>query len=371
MPEPSCIGLKSRGPSTRRGVALLQNRTRRKILLEESVRDDDRSGLASGRLSGADVSLRRRRLSSHPIDGGRASQRKVPGNRHPRGARLVASRLLSLAPTLTSLSLGRRFVHGAGVLVREQIEYRELFLQITKRDLLIRYKQTVMGFGWAVFMPLLNTIIFSLVFTRVAPVDTGMPYPVYAYLGLLAWNFFASSLRFSISSLTGNSNLVSKVYFPREIFPFSAVGVSLIDALVGASLLVLMLLYYGLAPGWSILLLPVVIATHVAITAAAGLLLAMANLFFRDVKYIFEIVLGVGMFATSVVYPVERMGGTLGAVLSLNPLTTIFNAYRAILIQQRWPEPAPLAVAAALALLTLGAAWMLFHRAELRFAENI
>jgi lipopolysaccharide transport system permease protein len=229
----------------------------------------------------------------------------------------------------------------------------------------------VMGFGWAVFMPLVNTIVFSLVFTRVAPVDTGMPYPVYAYLGLLAWNFFASSLRFAITSLTSNSNLVSKVYFPREIFPFSAVGVSLIDAVVGTSLLVVMLLYYGLAPGWSIVMLPVIVAVHVALTAGVALLLAMGHLFFRDVKYIFEIVLNVGMFATSVVYPVERMGGTLGAVLALNPLTTILNAYRAVLIQQRWPDPASLGVAALLAFVTLGAAWALFHRGELRFAENI
>jgi ABC-type polysaccharide/polyol phosphate export permease len=150
-----------------------------------------------------------------------------------------------------------------------------------------------------------------------------MPYPVYAYLGLLAWNFSASSLRFAITSLTGNSNLVSKVYFPREIFPFSAVGVSLIDTVVGASLLVAMLIYYGISPGWPIVLLPLILAVHVALTAGIALLLAMAHLFFRDVKYVFDIVLNVGMFATSVVYPVERMGGTLGAVLSLNPLTTI------------------------------------------------
>lgn len=257
------------------------------------------------------------------------------------------------------------------MLVREQIEYRELFFQMTKRDLLLRYKQTVMGFGWAVFMPLVNTIVFSVVFTRVAPVETGMPYPLYAYLGLLAWNFFASSLRFAITSLTGNANLVAKVYFPREIFPFSAVGVSLIDALVGASLLVVMLLYYGLAPGWSVVTLPLIVAIHVTLTAGVALLLAMAHLFFRDVKYLFEIILSVGMFATSVVYPVERVGGTLGAVLSLNPLTTILNAYRAVLIQQTWPDAAPLAVAAVLSLVTLGAAWTVFHRGELRFAENI
>src|SRR5687768_3857361 len=105
-------------------------------------------------------------------------------------------------------------------MITEQVAYRELLVQMTRRDLLLRYKQTVMGFGWAVFMPLLNTIIFSVVFTRVAPLDTGIPYPLFAYCGLVTWNFFGSSLRFAVSSLTANTNLVTKVYFPREIFPF-------------------------------------------------------------------------------------------------------------------------------------------------------
>src|SRR6476659_4228144 len=101
----------------------------------------------------------------------------------------------------------------------EQLEFRELLFQMTRRDLLLRYKQTIMGFGWAVFMPLVNTALFSVIFMRVAPIDVGAPYPVFAYTGLLAWNFFASSLRFSLTSLTSNPNLVTKVYFPREIFP--------------------------------------------------------------------------------------------------------------------------------------------------------
>src|SRR3954466_9397876 len=107
-------------------------------------------------------------------------------------------------------------------MVQEQAEYRELLLQMTKRDLLLRYKQTIMGFGWAVFMPLVNTAIFSVIFTRVASVATDIPYPLCAYSGLLVWNCFASSLRFSVTSLTGNSSLVTKIYFPREIFPISA-----------------------------------------------------------------------------------------------------------------------------------------------------
>src|SRR5216117_2914250 len=138
-------------------------------------------------------------------------------------------------------------------LVREQIDYRELLVRITARDLTLRYKQTLMGFGWAIFMPLLNTAIFSVVFTRVAPLDTGVPYPVFAYCGLLAWNWFASSLRFAVTSLTSNANLVTKVYFPREILPFSAIAVAFVDFAVGSVVLVGLLAYYGIAPGWSIL----------------------------------------------------------------------------------------------------------------------
>src|SRR4051794_39084296 len=113
---------------------------------------------------------------------------------------------------------------------QEQVTYRELLMQMTRRDLMLRYKQTFMGFGWAVFMPVLNTLIFSVIFTRAAPLDTGgLPYPIFSYTGLMAWNLFASSLRFAMNSLTSNTNLVTKVYFPREIFPFSAIVVSLVD----------------------------------------------------------------------------------------------------------------------------------------------
>ncbi len=127
-------------------------------------------------------------------------------------------------------------------MVNEQLHYRELLYQMTKRDLLLRYKQTVMGFGWAIFMPLVNTAVFSVIFTRVAPIDVGVPYPIYAYCGLFAWNFFASSLRFAVTSLTSNPNLVTKVYFPREIFPFSSTLVSLVDFGVSSLVLIAMML---------------------------------------------------------------------------------------------------------------------------------
>ena len=253
----------------------------------------------------------------------------------------------------------------------EQVAYRELLIQMTRRDLMLRYKQTVMGFGWAVFMPLVNTIIFSVVFIRVAPLDTGMPYPLYAYCGLVTWNFFASSLRFAVNSLTGNTNLVTKVYFPREIFPFTTIVVSLVDFAVASIVLVLFMAYYRVGVTSAVLFLPVILIVHIAFTAGVALLLAMANLFYRDVKYLFEVVLTFWMFATSVLYPVSLAGGRLADLLQLNPMTPIIEAYRTVLLRGELPAPGPFAMAGVLAFLTLSFAWVVFHRAEFQFAENV
>jgi ABC-type polysaccharide/polyol phosphate export permease len=254
--------------------------------------------------------------------------------------------------------------------VLEQWVYRELLVRMTMRDLLLRYKQTVMGFGWALFMPLLNTAIFSVIFTRVATIEVSVPYPVYAFCGLLVWNYFASALRFSVISLTGNPSLVTKLYFPREIFPFSAVLVALVDFAVASLVLVALMAYYRIAVGWSLLYLPLVVGVLVLFTAAIALLVAMGNLFYRDVKYLFEIVISVWMFASSVVYPIERVGGRLGAALQLNPMTHLIDAFRAVVIEGHAPGAA-FAVTALLALALFTGSWLLFHAAEFEFAENL
>jgi lipopolysaccharide transport system permease protein len=256
-------------------------------------------------------------------------------------------------------------------MLSEQVQYRELLYQMTLRDMLLRYKQTVMGFAWAIFMPLLNTAVFSVVFTRVAPIKVPVPYPVFAYCGLLVWNFFASSLRFSVISLTSNTNLVTKVYFPREIFPFSAVFVSLIDFFVAGVVLAGLMAYYGVVPGPALAFLPIVIFVHVVFTCAIALLVAMANLFFRDVKYLFEIVINLWMFLTSVLYPVDLFGGRLKIAMQLNPMTPIVDAYRSVILLGRPPDLVPFMTATILSFAVLGVAWLAFHRAEFRFAENV
>ncbi len=256
-------------------------------------------------------------------------------------------------------------------MVREQVEYRELLFQMTLRDLLLRYKQTAMGFGWAIFMPLINTAVFSVVFMRVASVHTEVPYPLFAFTGFLFWNFFASALRFSVNSLTGNISLVTKVYFPREIFPLSSVLVCFVDLVVGALVLAAMAVYYHVAPSWSLLFLPLVLGVNLAFTMAMGLLLAMANLYYRDIKYLFEVVITVWMFATSVVYPIDAVGGRLGVLLAVNPMTQIIEAYRSVLLYGRLPDLPAFATTAVLSAVLLAVSWTVFHRAEFTFAESI
>lgn len=256
-------------------------------------------------------------------------------------------------------------------IVGEQYEFRELLYQMTRRDLLLRYKQTVMGFGWAIFMPLVNTAVFSVIFTRVAPLETNIPYPLFAYCGLLAWNFSASSFRFSVTSLTSNSNLVTKVYFPREIFPIAAVIVSLIDFAVGSSVLIGLMVYYGVWPTAAIAALPFVLLVHVMFTISISLLLAMGNLFYRDVKYLFELVLTIWMFMSAVLYPVSQVAGLTGRIMAANPMTPILEAYRDVLIRGRFPDPAVFVSTTAMAAVMLVTAWVVFHRAESDFAENV
>jgi len=256
-------------------------------------------------------------------------------------------------------------------MLHEQWQYRELLYQMTYRDLLLRYKQTVMGFGWALAMPLVNTVVFSVIFMRVAPIDTGMPYPLYAFTGLLAWNFFASAMKFAVNSMTSNTGLVTKVYFPREVFPVSAVLVSAVDFAVASLAVAGLLVYYKTGFHWSMLLLPVVMAVQMLFTVGVALLLSMANLFYRDVKYIFEIALTVWMFMTSVVYPVDRIGGRLARVMQWNPMTPIIDGYRDVLIRGVVPHWTTFGVAAFVSVAVFFWAWLVFHRAEFEFAENV
>jgi ABC-type polysaccharide/polyol phosphate export permease len=219
-------------------------------------------------------------------------------------------------------------------------------------------------------MPLVNTAIFSVVFMHVAPLDVGMPYPLFAFTGLLAWNLTASALRFATIALTTNVNLVTKVYFPREIFPVSAVAVSTVDSIVGFVVLVALMLYYRVHVTPSVMFLPIVLLVQVAFTTGVAMLLSMSNLFYRDVKYLFEVVITGWMFATSVLYPLN-VDGWIGTMARLNPMTTIIDAYRTVLFRGTIPEAGSFLTVTLVSFIVLAAGWLVFHRAEFKFAETI
>jgi ABC-type polysaccharide/polyol phosphate export permease len=256
-------------------------------------------------------------------------------------------------------------------IVAELRDYRELLWLMTRRDIVIRYRKAVLGFGWAIFTPVVNMIVFTIVFNRVAKIQTDVPYPVFAYAGLLPWNLFSSSLKGAISSLVSNKNLVSKVYCPRELFPLSGILVAGVDFLVGGIVLAALMIYYQIAPTWITLFLPVILLVQLMLTTGLGFMLAIANLYFRDVKYIFDVGLSLLMFATPVVYPVRDIGGLAGILIHANPLTPIIDGYRSVLLRGEMPDPILFPIAAGISFTLCVIGWVVFHRAEYTFAENI
>jgi ABC-type polysaccharide/polyol phosphate export permease len=214
-------------------------------------------------------------------------------------------------------------------------------------------------------------IIFTQIFARVAKIDTGaIPYPVFVYCGLLPWQFFSSALKGSVESLTRNSRLVTKIYMPREVFPVSQVISSFVDFLVASVVLCGLLAWYRVPIQTTAVFVPTIVVVQVALTTGLALMLSMANLFYRDVKYVFEVVILMWMFATSVVYPI-RLDGAWAWVVAANPMTPIIDSYRRVLLEGQWPDPLAFGYASLVALAVMVGAFRWFHESEHLFAENI
>jgi ABC-type polysaccharide/polyol phosphate export permease len=178
------------------------------------------------------------------------------------------------------------------------------------------------------------------------------------------------SLKNSVNGLVTNKALLTKVYFPREIFPFSTMLVSAVDFAVGLSIVAAMMIYYQIAPAATVLFVPVIFAVQLMFTGGLAMLLAPANLYYRDVKYILDVLIAVGMFTTPVVYPTRHVGGVIGYLLQFNPLAPIIDGYRAVLLRGELPPAVPFTAAAAVSLCLFAIGWIVFHRAEYAFAEN-
>ncbi|MFH1073480.1 MAG: ABC transporter permease [Candidatus Firestonebacteria bacterium] len=243
---------------------------------------------------------------------------------------------------------------------------------LVQKDVKLRYKQTLLGIAWAVFSPLTMMLIFSFVFNRMAPIPTGkIPYPLFVYCGLVAWYLFANSLSSSVPVLVSNSSLVTKVYFPREVFPLSLVFSKLVDFFIALAILFILLPFFGIKFTLALFWLPVILIVQLAFTSGMALLLSMGNLFFRDVKYIFDSVIILWMFATSVIYPIKSANPAINNLLALNPMIPVIDAYRNVIFDGALLNAGPFLAAATIAFLVLLVGLGLFHKMEYLFAERI
>ena len=270
---------------------------------------------------------------------------------------------------------------GNATLFSELPRLRALLPVLTWRDLRVRYKQSLLGIGWAVLLPFSMMLLFTFVFARAidgsAVLGVSMPYPLYAFAGLVPWTFFSSSLGNCVNSLVANRNLVTKVYFPREVFPLSCVASALVDFAIAMIVLVGLIAYFHFRGDWiftptrALLFLPAVLVVQIALTVGLGMVLAMANLFYRDVRQVFSVVIQLWMFVSAVVVPLPQDDSFWAGVFALNPLVPIITAYRDCILNGRIPEGGSLIYAGVVALLLLIFGWISFRRASFRFAECI
>ncbi|HKV25994.1 MAG TPA: ABC transporter permease [Candidatus Acidoferrum sp.] len=250
--------------------------------------------------------------------------------------------------------------------------YRELLYFLAWRDVKVRYKQASLGAAWAVIQPLITMVIFAFFFGRLANIPSdGVPYPLFCYCALVPWLYFSSTLTQAGNSLVSNSNLITKVYFPRVLLPAASVLSGLLDFAIGSSFLVVLMFYYKVRPGWSLLLWPVAVLSLTIVSLGISMLLAGLNVRYRDVKYVIPFIVQLGLFVTPVIYPASFLPARVRPWLALNPMTGIVELFRASLFVKQ-PINLPtivISVVATVLLSVLGA--MYFGKAERSFADII
>ncbi|MDP5018718.1 MAG: ABC transporter permease [Dolichospermum sp.] len=252
-------------------------------------------------------------------------------------------------------------------------KYRELFYFLAWRDILVRYKQTVIGLAWALLRPFLTTMVFTLVFGVLlkAP-SAGAPYPIVVFSAMLPWQFFSNALSECSNSLISNSNLISKVYFPRLIVPTSAVIVSFVDFMISAIILLGFMAWYNFVPDWRILTLPLFIAIAFAAAIGAGLWLAALNVEYRDFRYIVPFIVQFGLYISPVGFSSSVVPEQWRLLYSLNPMVGVIDGFRWAILGKDFAIYLPgFLLSVALVILVLITGIQYFRQMERKFADII
>lgn len=254
---------------------------------------------------------------------------------------------------------------------KELKAYRDLFYFLVWRDIKVLYAQTVLGFSWAILNPLIQIVIFSIIFGKVARISTdGIPYVLFSTVAIIPWTYMAESMNTSSQSLVTGQNLLGKVYFPRVIFPLTSVLAKLVDFSISLMLVVAVMVYYQIAPTWNLVYLPLLVLLMMVIPTGVGLWLSALAIRYRDVKFAMPFVIRMLIYSAPILYPISAIPEQVRFAYSLNPIVGVIEGYRACLLgmPMPWEYIVPGSVVAVL-VLAFGAIY--FRRMERVFVDVI
>lgn len=250
--------------------------------------------------------------------------------------------------------------------------YRELLYFLTWRDIKLRYKQTVIGAAWAIIQPLVTMVIFSVIFGQLVGVPSdGVPYPVFAYAGLVPWTFFSLSLTQAGMSLVRDANLISRVYFPRLVAPLATILSGLVDFAVAFAVLLGLMVFYGVIPGVAVVAIPLFLLLAVLSSLGVSLWLAALNVKYRDIRYTIPFLVQIWLYVTPVAYPASLIPERWQVLYGLNPMVSVIEGFRWALLGTATPSAGMMAVSTIIVLAIFTGGLFYFRRAEREFADVI
>jgi lipopolysaccharide transport system permease protein len=251
-------------------------------------------------------------------------------------------------------------------------QYRELLYFLSWREIKVRYKQTAIGVAWAILQPLLTMVIFTLIFGKLAKIPSdGLPYALFVFTALLPWGYFSQSISRSGTSLVGEANLIRKIYFPRLIIPLAAVMTPLVDFFLGFLVLLGMMVWFNVTPGWGVVTLPLFILLALVTALSVSLWLSALNVKYRDVRYTIPFLIQFWMYATPIVYPVSLIPEKWRLLYSLNPMVGVTEGFRWALLGKESPDFSVIVGSTVIVMVVLSGGVIYFKHLERTFADVI
>lgn len=252
------------------------------------------------------------------------------------------------------------------------LSYRELLFNLANREVIQRYKQSVLGYAWVILNPLFQLLVLTFVFSTIFRIASfNVPYVIFLIVGLLPWNFFAMSLSSASNSLVSSSSLITKIYFPREILVYGTIMSKIVDFFYSCLVLVAFFVFYKVAITYHIFWVIPIFIIQLIFTAGLSLLLASLNLFYRDIQYLLNLIISLWFYLTPVIYPIEQFPEKYRWIFQINPMSVIINAYRQVVLGGKDPNLTNLGVAALTSIILFIVSFLIFKKSEGKFADYV